>query len=44
MKTNSNYLNSELRKQFNKSKLNLLTYENERLVKSLKKPGGFKVV
>ena len=44
MKTNSKYLNSEFQKQFNKSKLNLLTYENERLVKSLKKPGGFQVV
>ena len=44
MKTNSKYLNSELRDQFNKSKLNLLTYEIEHLVKSLKKPGGFKVV
>ena len=44
MKTNSKYLNSELRKQFKKSKLNLLMYENERLVKSLNKPEAFKVV
>ena len=43
METNSKYLNSEYQKQFKKSKLSLLMYENELLVKSLKKPGGFQI-
>ena len=33
-------LSSETRKNLNKSSLNFLTEENDRLLKSLKRPGG----
>ena len=33
-------LTSDTRKNFNKSSLDILTEENDRLLKSLKRPGG----
>ena len=33
-------LNSEIQKELKKSKLNILTHENDLLIKSLKKPRG----
>ena len=33
-------ISSDIRKDFKKSNLDILTEENDRLLKSLKKPGG----
>ena len=39
-KTITNNLSSDTRKAFNKSSLNILTEENDHLLKSLKRPSG----
>ena len=40
MKTNKIYKNSTFEKELKKSNLEILTDENDNLVKNLKKPGG----
>ena len=39
-KTNKKNLSSDTHKNFKKTNLDILTEENDRLFKSLKKPGG----